>query len=407
MSQHHPQPPTAYATLGNRFVGAAVDGLLNLLFVGPAYGLQIAATSDPYSVNTGLLIGALVLWVLYFGWWFYQRIYCVGVHGQAIGHKVAGIAVVDMDTGRPVGMGRAILRNVVLALTATCCGIMALISALVSNSHPRRQMWHDSVAGTVAVRADSLGGAPAAKAPAEGVLPVVLPGTPPSAPAGHVLPPLPTRPGTDLTSNPGTPPLAAPQAKDRLPAPPVRPAAAPVSPAVPTPLPQPPVTPPLTPPSTPPTGGLITSVPGFSAPSTPGTPQPAVQPPVPQRPASEVDARTQLRPRRAKQPAWRLRSDSGQVIEVFGTVLVGRDPSADGHPGATLVPVDDPERSMSKTHARFTLVGIEVEVEDLHSTNGTYLVRDGNESELTEPTVLAAGDQIALGDRIFTLEPSE
>jgi len=78
-----------------------------------------------------------------------------------------------------------------------------------------------------------------------------------------------------------------------------------------------------------------------------------------------------------------LRLGDGEVVAIASTLLVGRNPSprADA-PDAALLAVDDPERTVSKTHARLAVEGGVVIVTDLSSTNGT--------------TVQAGGDSIAL-----------
>jgi pSer/pThr/pTyr-binding forkhead associated (FHA) protein len=57
---------------------------------------------------------------------------------------------------------------------------------------------------------------------------------------------------------------------------------------------------------------------------------------------------------------------------------------------------DDP--SVSPRHARFTLAGGVLRVEDLGSVNGTYL-------RLKEPRRLAAGDEFRVGRQLLRLEP--
>jgi hypothetical protein len=69
-----------------------------------------------------------------------------------------------------------------------------------------------------------------------------------------------------------------------------------------------------------------------------------------------------------------LRWDDGTVLRPTSPTVVGRDPVAAG--AEVAVALDDPSRSLSKTHARFT-PGLVPTVEDLHSTNGVRIDRDG------------------------------
>jgi hypothetical protein len=73
-----------------------------------------------------------------------------------------------------------------------------------------------------------------------------------------------------------------------------------------------------------------------------------------------------------------LEFDTGARVVVRHLVLVGRDPAAGpGDDGATLVPIDDPERSVSKTHLAISTAPDGVWVVDRHSTNGVDIVTDG------------------------------
>ncbi|WP_437683145.1 sigma 54-interacting transcriptional regulator [Sorangium sp. So ce131] len=65
-------------------------------------------------------------------------------------------------------------------------------------------------------------------------------------------------------------------------------------------------------------------------------------------------------------------------------VVIGRDPSAD---------VAIPERSLSRRHARFTFQRGDVLVEDLGSTNGTFLG-----GQRVEQGILKPGDEVVLGE---------
>lgn len=107
-------------------------------------------------------------------------------------------------------------------------------------------------------------------------------------------------------------------------------------------------------------------------------------------------------------PTLRLRLDSGESIPLTGTVLLGRDPAAvDPWTGATLVPVADPERSISKTHLAVILQGSRALVQDLGSTNGTLVVNpDGALTHVLPGTPVDApvGATVRFGERSLTVE---
>ena len=85
-------------------------------------------------------------------------------------------------------------------------------------------------------------------------------------------------------------------------------------------------------------------------------------------------------------PALRgLLLENGETVNVLGGGYIGRAPrSPDEDADAQLVAVPDPERSLSRTHARFGLVGGDLWLEDLGSANGTTVqMADGRQAHLT------------------------
>jgi len=106
--------------------------------------------------------------------------------------------------------------------------------------------------------------------------------------------------------------------------------------------------------------------------------------------------------------ALRLSFDTGERVDVTGDGLVGRSPSAE-EGVAHVVPVDDPARSISKTHLAFGLdgAGDRLWVMDRGSTNGTVLVApDETSSALPAGTraTVAAGWTIRFGQRSAVVE---
>jgi FHA domain len=71
-------------------------------------------------------------------------------------------------------------------------------------------------------------------------------------------------------------------------------------------------------------------------------------------------------------------------------VTIGRDPSCD-------FSLDD--KTVSAQHARLSYRQGQWWVEDLHSTNGTYL----NEDPLSSPLVVTSGDQVRCGQVILDI----
>ena len=91
----------------------------------------------------------------------------------------------------------------------------------------------------------------------------------------------------------------------------------------------------------------------------------------------------------------------GVRITLSGTTLLGRDPAATGEwVGATLVPVVDPGKSVSKTHAAVTVEAGGIRIHDLNSTNGTVVLRQDGAVDSVQPgtsLAVAPGDTVSLG----------
>ena len=98
-----------------------------------------------------------------------------------------------------------------------------------------------------------------------------------------------------------------------------------------------------------------------------------------------------VRGQRKKEQTWNLSVEKGPKelrgvsIVVRGPVIVGRSPSADIVIGAGYV---------SARHARFSLMGQSLFVEDLGSTNGTLV----NGQRITDPVALNNNDVVNVGD---------
>lgn len=99
--------------------------------------------------------------------------------------------------------------------------------------------------------------------------------------------------------------------------------------------------------------------------------------------------------------------DNGERIEVRGTTIFGRSPSAAAGEGeAHLVRVHDDTRSVSKTHIAVIPARRGVFVVDRASTNGSAVVRQGSETALVagHPAEVQLGDTVRFGDRTLQVE---
>jgi hypothetical protein len=83
----------------------------------------------------------------------------------------------------------------------------------------------------------------------------------------------------------------------------------------------------------------------------------------------------------------------GTRVAVDGPIVLGRDPAPPAlRPGARSVPLDDPGKTVSKTHALIepAAPGAGLRVTELYSTNGVTITADGTRSVLA-----AGGDALA------------
>ncbi|MDO5499379.1 MAG: FHA domain-containing protein [Propionibacteriaceae bacterium] len=102
----------------------------------------------------------------------------------------------------------------------------------------------------------------------------------------------------------------------------------------------------------------------------------------------------QGQPRMMPRPVMALlRPSSGEPVEVDRSVLIGRSPQANKLPREDLpklLTVVSPSTDISRTHLQVSPDGWEVVATDLHSTNGTLLIRPGQ----PEPERLPAGEPV-------------
>ena len=83
-----------------------------------------------------------------------------------------------------------------------------------------------------------------------------------------------------------------------------------------------------------------------------------------------------------------VRSLRGLHVDILGPVVIGRSPSSD-------IVIDEPY--VSASHARFTIQGPALVLEDLGSTNGTMV----NGHIIEQPVTLRDTDEVQVGDVIM------
>lgn len=104
-----------------------------------------------------------------------------------------------------------------------------------------------------------------------------------------------------------------------------------------------------------------------------------------------------------------LVASTGGSVTLDADVIVGRLPKAVPGTAVHLMAVASPTKSISKSHCRINIDDWELNLEDLNSTNGTYLLREGQLPRRLgggQRELLRYGDRIDLGDGVvLSVEP--
>lgn len=375
-------PTFPAAGLDRRFYAFAVDRLLAWsVYAGTGWAAwHFLIDRDRLWPGIGALAGTVLLVSLLFA-------VVQGLTGASPGKALLGLRAVHHGTGTPIGVGRALLRGLVLGvatLPTFGLGVATLAwTALMDRGRQRRGL-HDRLAHSVVVDVRP----PPPEDDQEqdrGPRHIV------NLTAMRLVP-------AEPSAQPPFQPLAAQPPAAQLPAAQLPAAQLPTAP--PPPRPAPPVAPPQAPyPAAPAQPTAQPTAPPTAQPTAP----PAV-PPLAPRQAQPAADRTVLRPGSpVAGTRWRVTFDTGTSFVVEGLGLVGRRPEGRaGEPVRHLVPLPSTDMSLSKTHAQFHLSGDGVlVVMDRGSTNGSMLRRQGVNRELAagKPATLLAGDVVLFGDR--------
>lgn len=138
---------------------------------------------------------------------------------------------------------------------------------------------------------------------------------------------------------------------------------------------------------------------------------PAGSGPDPARPVDDLGGRTVARselaapPLTPAPPHLLLRFAAGTVeVEAGRPVVLGRDPSSTADATGRVVPGD--ATTVSKSHLLVDFDGTTATVQDLGSTNGSSVVRDGDARTLVAgaPAAVVAGDRVRLGNLELVVE---
>jgi uncharacterized RDD family membrane protein YckC len=404
-------------------IDALIAGGLGIVLGG---GLLVAASlaGGIEATLTTLLIGGPIVSLVLLAWFVVYTLMQAG--NGSIGMRAQGLRLASATDGKPVGFGRALLRNIIFGLAGAI--VVGYFSPLFDGSG-RFQGWHDKVGN--ALMLDARAEAPAGSATTAPGAPTSLASAAPVTSAAPVVPGLPH--AASRAGAPFAPPAAAPapgfgQPTPPAPVAPTPPAPAPAS-AAPTPAPVAPAAPAA---PIPDAGDLIAFVPGITQDSAPAratpapeqappapapdapapaapapaapAPVPAPAPAAPAAPAFEAEE-SDIEDTRISIPGHRLvfTWDDGTRVSVSRRTIFGRNPGPED--GAVIVSVRDETLSLSKTHFEAAAEVSGGWVLDRHSTNGMTIVREGQRIACPagQRVPVRLGDAIEIGDRIVTI----
>lgn len=390
-----------------RILAIIIYGTLDVLLTFAPFYLLVIYRMSPDAFNTLNIVTG----VMAFAWLGFVIIRLVRTGATPL-MSLTGVRWVRVDTGAPAGwagLGKLLLQSAIGTLTF---GVGSIIICFASMDEINRT-WFDRTLGIVPINTKAgrdtykTPVAPQSQAPTQ---PVVQPWNA-TASAAASLPPVPSVP----LSAPPAPPAPEPEAthvpwasaaSDPVPTPPTRVSAQASAPA-----------------ATAPSSDYIGSTPWSNSDSDASASEPAAtEQPLSFSPHSssystsaqasdsslsqdDADDRTQLG---VRYDTARVTFDTGVTYPFGGTIVLGRNPLAPAsHPTASPVPVDDPQRTVSKTHVALTATREGVLVEDLHSTGGTVVVRaDGEETPVLPgaPVQARPGDTVRYGQRSVVID---
>jgi len=126
----------------------AILAVPNSIIISAIAGSAVSSgVTGPGSVSPSVWEAIGVAFVVSLGYFSFLD---GGRSGQTVGKMAMGIAVRDVETGGPVGAGRALLRR--FFFFATYFGlILFLLNALSTLWDARRRAWHDKIARSCVV----------------------------------------------------------------------------------------------------------------------------------------------------------------------------------------------------------------------------------------------------------------
>ena len=137
-------PGMHYAGFWVRVLALLLDGIVLGVITGaliPVMGPQVEVREGVFTVNYGANAYGTLIGLAYFvGFWAWR--------GQTVGMIPFGMQVVGVADGKKIDVVRGLLRYVGIIISV----IPLFLGLIWAAFDPRKQGWHDKIAGTVVVR---------------------------------------------------------------------------------------------------------------------------------------------------------------------------------------------------------------------------------------------------------------
>ena len=142
--RHQTTPPQYFASLDMRLLSTAIDYFIAFCIYAVLAAVYLGGTTNTQESIPTLLMGLVFVPIFKF-------ILCVVAEGSkkqaSIGKMLIGVKVTD-EEGRPIGYGKAFLRNI-----AKLIGVITIGIGFFTGFFDRRQQClHDKVAGTLVIK---------------------------------------------------------------------------------------------------------------------------------------------------------------------------------------------------------------------------------------------------------------
>ena len=129
--------PAEYAGFWLRFAGWWIDYVVMSVIQVAIIAILVGALGDDGWTLGQVLGGLSVLVYIVVG----------NAEGGTVGKRAVGLKIID-DAGNKPGYGRAVIRLLVSFISS----LVLLLGYILMVASPRKQTWHDAVAGTYVVR---------------------------------------------------------------------------------------------------------------------------------------------------------------------------------------------------------------------------------------------------------------